>query len=293
MDFGFMRASLEDYKQPNWNTDRVVRSYNGYSSYLLIVDGASRRVWTFLTPTKEPPIAILQAFMKKFGSGNGLIRTDQGGELARSDTFRASMLDNYGYVVEPTGADSPSQNGGAKIYNGSLAVKVRTLLYGSGLPAKFWSAALLHATYIHNRLVHSATGITPYEGWHGCKPNLSHLKAFGSRVCVKVSGTRRCKIDRHDFSGIFLGYTATDHNIIYLDMLSGIVKTCHHAVFDEAWYLQESRPPVAQLLYNLGLEADVDDTPTSESITYADAGVIAPVKVDWPPLHVSHPKNGL
>ena len=76
-------------------------------------------------------------------------------------------------------------------------------------------------------------------------------------------------------------------------MLSGIVKTCHHAVFNEAWYLQESRPPVAQLLYDLGLEADVDDTPASESITYADAGVIAPVKVDWPPLHVSHPKNGL
>ncbi len=51
------------------------------------------------------------------------------------------MLDEFGYVVEPTGADSPSHNGGAEIYNNILAVKVRTLLYRSGLPAKFWSVA--------------------------------------------------------------------------------------------------------------------------------------------------------
>ncbi len=74
------------------------------------------------------------------------------------------MLTEFGYVIEPTGADSPSQNGGAEIYNNTLAVKVCMLLYGSSLPAKFWSAALLHAVYLHNRLVLSATGITPFEG---------------------------------------------------------------------------------------------------------------------------------
>jgi hypothetical protein len=75
--------------------------------------------------------------MPRFGSKSGLVRTDQGGELARSNEFRTMMLHKFGYVVEPTGADSPSQNGGAEIYNNTLAVKVRTLLYGSGLPAKF------------------------------------------------------------------------------------------------------------------------------------------------------------
>jgi hypothetical protein len=73
--------------------------------------------------------------MSKYGAGTGLIRTNQGGELAQSKAFRDTMLQDFGYVVEPTGADSPSQNGGAKIYNNTLAVKVCTLLYGSGLPA--------------------------------------------------------------------------------------------------------------------------------------------------------------
>ena len=279
MDFGFMRSSNEDYKRPNKSTDRVIVSYDGYSAHLIIVDGASRRVWVFLTMNKDPPLAILRAFMPRFGLPTGLVRTDQGGELARCQEFRNMMLHDFGYVVEPTGADSPSQNGGVEIYNNTLTVKVRTLLYGSGLPAKFWSAALVHAVYLHNRLVHSAINRTPYEAWYGRKPDVTHLKMFGSRVCVKRTGTRRCKLDRHDFTGIFLGYTATDQNITYLDLDSGIVKTCHHAIFDEAWYLQPTRPPAAQLLYDLGLEADSDFISPGGPLpltTKADA-------VPWPP----------
>ena len=41
MDFGFMRSSTSDYKKPNKQTDRVVLSYDGYSAYLIIVDGTS------------------------------------------------------------------------------------------------------------------------------------------------------------------------------------------------------------------------------------------------------------
>ncbi len=67
------------------------------------------------------------------------------------------LLQDFNHVVEPTGADSPSQNGTVEIYNGHLAVKVRTLLYMSVLHPKFWSAALLHTVYLHNHLVHSVT----------------------------------------------------------------------------------------------------------------------------------------
>jgi hypothetical protein len=84
-----------------------------------------------------------------------VVRTDQGGELARSSEFSDTILRNHQYVIKPTGVDSPSQNGAAKIYNGKLAVKTRTLLFGLGLPAKFWSSALLHTVYLHNRLVHT------------------------------------------------------------------------------------------------------------------------------------------
>jgi hypothetical protein len=173
------------------------------------------------------------------------------------------LLREFGYVVETTGADSPFQNGAVEVYNGLIAVKVQTLLYMSGLPPKFWSAALLHTVYLHIRLVHLVTHKTPFEGHFGIKPELSYLKLFGAQVCVKRTGKRRSKLDCHDFTGIFLGYSATDQNIQYLDLMSGVVKSSHHAQFDEVWYLQHKQPLGPQLLYDLGLE--VDDTFLSKS----------------------------
>jgi hypothetical protein len=90
------------------------------------------------------------------------------------------MLEEFNYVVESTGAYSPSQNGAIEIYNNTLAVKVCMLLYGSGLPAKFWSATLVHAAYLHNRLVHSTIWKTPYKAWCGRKPDVTNLKLFGA-----------------------------------------------------------------------------------------------------------------
>jgi hypothetical protein len=38
MDFGFMRASQFDYSRPDKKDNRVVTSFDGYNSYLLVVD---------------------------------------------------------------------------------------------------------------------------------------------------------------------------------------------------------------------------------------------------------------
>jgi len=287
MDFGFMRASSSDYSKPDKSIDRVVDSWDGYSSYLLIVDEASRYIWVLLTKSKEPPMDIIDTFLTRFGHRNGgSVRSDQGGELARSFAYSDLLLRKHKYVVEPTGADSPSQNGAVEIYNAKLAVRTCTLLFGSGLPAKYWSSALVHAVYLHNRLVHTVSRVTPFESFFGAQPDISCLKLFGSRVCVKRTGSRRCKLDRHDFKGVFLGYTATDQNIIYLDLNSGVVKSSHHAEFDEAWYLQPTRPPAAQLLYDLGVLPEIDPVDEITTVPDADPALLqtdVPSSVPWPP----------
>ena len=161
------------------------------------------------------------------------------------------------------------------------------------LPAKYWSSALVHAVYLHNRLVHTVTRVMPFESFFGARPDISCLKLFGSQVCVKRTGSRRCKLDRHDFKGIFLGYTATDQNIIYLDLDSGVVKSSHHAEFDEAWYLQPSRPPAAQLLYDLGILPESDPVEGDPSVQEADNATCYKDSclsgaVPWPPLAPFH-----
>ncbi len=280
-----MRLSQSDYSHPNKRTDRVIKSWDGYSSYLLIVDEALRYAWVFLTSSKDPPIDIIDQFLKKLGhKDGGSIQTDQGGKLAGSSPLSDMILRNHLYVFEPTGANSPSQNGAVEIYNDKLAVQTCTLLYGARLPAKFWSSALLHAVYLHNCLVHSSTKCTPFKRYFGTKPDFACLKTFGSQVCVKRTGHRRSKLDCHDFTGIFIGYLALDNNIIYIDLDSGLVKTSHHAQFDEAWYLQDSRTPAAQLLYDLGLVVDDNPIPDSNPPTVYDP---AP----FPPLVSKHALN--
>ncbi len=67
MDFGFMRTSSSVYSMPNKMTDQVIDSWDGYSSYLLVVNKALRYIWVFLTKSKEPPLDIIDTFLDCFG----------------------------------------------------------------------------------------------------------------------------------------------------------------------------------------------------------------------------------
>jgi hypothetical protein len=55
MDFGFLRASNFDYSKHDKSEDCIVRSFDGYNSYLLIVDEYTKFIWVFLCTSKEPP----------------------------------------------------------------------------------------------------------------------------------------------------------------------------------------------------------------------------------------------
>ncbi len=146
----------------------MVECFEGYLAYLIIVDECSRYVWVFLRKSKESPVNLVKAFLAIHGSQvGGAIRTNQGGELARRTSFRTDVYKATKYAVEPTGADSASQNGGAKKWNHTLMVTTGALLYGAGLPARYWSAMLLHAACLHNRQVHAIMNMTPFKGWFG------------------------------------------------------------------------------------------------------------------------------
>ncbi len=110
MDFGFMRASTSQFGHSNKTQDRLVLSFDNFTSYLLTINKALRHAWVFLTASKDPPIDIVKAFLMQFGhTDGGLIRTDEGGELAHLVKFCNMVLRNHNYTIEPTGMDSPSQ----------------------------------------------------------------------------------------------------------------------------------------------------------------------------------------
>jgi len=88
MDMGFVRGSNFSHKHEDGH---LVTSLDGYNSYLLIIDRATRYTWVFLSKYKTPPIPIIKSFLNTRGASaiqQCFIRTDEGGELWGSHHFQ-------------------------------------------------------------------------------------------------------------------------------------------------------------------------------------------------------------
>ena len=98
-DFGFIEGS------------NIITSYDGYNSYLIVVDKHTRYMWIFLSKMKLPPLKTVDKFLKMHGIKDDkltlTIRTDRGGELSGSQAFE-DLIESHGYTLERTGADSSS-----------------------------------------------------------------------------------------------------------------------------------------------------------------------------------------
>ena len=79
------------------------------------------------------------------------------------------------------------------------------MLFGAKLPQNFWAEAISTAVYLRN---HSPTkavdGMTPFEAWHGEKPQINHLRVFGCISYAHVSMTH--KLDSKARKCVLLGY---------------------------------------------------------------------------------------
>jgi hypothetical protein len=129
MDLGFIRgpSNLEEVVQKGATPGKtIIKSRDGYEAYLLIVDAATRFIWTFLLKGKHPPLATITQFLEKHGAAKkGLITTTPGGLLDKSRSF-ATTCTQRGYETgtldfdlnfEDSGLDKPrftvrTDNGG-------------------------------------------------------------------------------------------------------------------------------------------------------------------------------------
>ena len=104
---------------------------------------------------------------------------------------------------------SPQQNGAAERKNRSLVEMARSMLVEQDLPLKLWAEAVYTSAYLQNRLPSKAIedDVTPMEKWCGHKPNVSHLRMFGSICYVHIPDQKRRKLDAKAKCGILIGYS--------------------------------------------------------------------------------------
>jgi hypothetical protein len=83
----------------------------------------------------------------------------------------------------------------------------RCLLKSMAVPGLFWGEAVKTAVYLLNRAPsRSLNGVTPYEAWHGRKPNVQHLRTFGCVAHAKKLGPGLHKLADCSTPCIFVGY---------------------------------------------------------------------------------------
>ena len=84
------------------------------------------------------------------------------------------------------------------------------------MPKRFWAEAASTAVYILNRCpTKKLVEKTPYEAWTGVKPNVSHLRVFGSMCFRHVPEQLRKKLDDRSQIMVLIGYHSTGAYKLY------------------------------------------------------------------------------
>lgn len=186
-----------------------VASIGGSKYFLLFVDDYSRMIFVHFLRNKSEALSCFKEFKAKAENQTNkkikTIRSDNGLEFCNKefDLF----LQKEGINHQKTNNYTPEQNGLCERCNRSVVEKARCLMFDAKLGKEFWAEATNTAVYLHNRTVASAlNGKTPYEKWTGTKPEVGHLRIFGSKVMVHLPKEKRQKWDKKSVEHILVGY---------------------------------------------------------------------------------------
>ena len=187
-------------------------SLGGATRFLTFKDEASGyRMVKFLRSTKEVSGALksmLDEAEKQTGQKAVSIRTDNGTEFTNESV--AKLLGNI--IHEKSPPNVKQANGIAERENRILCDTARSMLFNADLTRVernlLWAEAVYTAAYIRNRLPNNRTGsdVTPHELWFGTKPDVSHLRVFGSAAFVRIPESKRKKFDPKSRKTVFIGY---------------------------------------------------------------------------------------
>ena len=96
------------------------------------------------------------------------------------------------------------KNGVAERKNRSVVEAARAMLEEKSLPKFYWAEAVRTAVFTQNRI---GDKVSAHELYFETKPNLRHLRVFGSIAYVRVPKEKRRKLDAKAKKYILVGYS--------------------------------------------------------------------------------------
>ena len=138
--------------------------------------------------------------VQNFDAKIKIIRTDNGTEFSLNQFFNSK-----GIIHQTSCTETPQQNGRVERKHQHLLNVARALLFQSKLPKLFWSYAVLHATFLINRIpTPLLKDQSPYQLLFSSKPDLLVLKPFGCLCYASTLVAGRHKFDTRARNVCFL-----------------------------------------------------------------------------------------
>ena len=161
---------------------------------------------------------------------------------------------------------TPQHNGVAERRNRTIMNMVRSMLKGRKLPKYFWGEAVSITCFILTRIpTRRLQEITPDKAWSRRKPNVSHLKIFGSLSYKHVPEQVGKKLDDRSDPMIFIGYHPTGAYKLYDPKGKKIVISIYVIVDESKWWNRDECSPEACVEMRL-LEDQITEPELSETI---------------------------
>ena len=116
------------------------------------------------------------------------------------------------------------------------------MLEEKSLPKFYWAEAVRTAVYIQNRI---GDKVSAHELYFGTKPNLRHLRVFGSIAYVHVPKEKRRKLDAKAEKCILVGYSDEQKGYKCYNPRTKQACVSRDVVFDESasWLLPLTPKP--------------------------------------------------
>ena len=198
-----------------WGPAQVV-SLTGNTYFINIKTKAGKYVTVkFLTDRKsffEALIEVIAYLETQTGLKVKQIRLDGAPE------FRSKRMDSWakkrGTLLAFTTFYTPEQNASERGMR-TIANAMRSMLVDSGLPQEFWEEAAATSVYLANRSFNPKVSMTPFEALYGRRPDVDHLRIFGSLAYVHIpkESADWHKILPRAFKGILTGYGGSGYRI--------------------------------------------------------------------------------
>ena len=140
------------------------------------------------------------------------MRIDNGGEYTSKEFLEFCSWEEI--KKEHTVPHTLQQNGVVerknKTLNKTLIGAAKAMLFDKGLPLFLWAEAYRTTVYIQNRCPYPTLGRkTLKEVFTGTRPDVSHLRIFGSVCYCHIHADIRKKLDPSGEKGLLVGYNGT------------------------------------------------------------------------------------